>query len=514
MAAKHSSRNGRKRHSGNVLIWIPAVGYIRMSSDKQEASPSQQKAEILKFAEREGYTIVRWYEDDGIAGWKDTREAFQRLIDDAETRKDFEAILVWDQNRFSRFPPVEACYYWHRLDKANVHLASVNQGRIEWGSIAGFLTATIRQHADSEHRFKLSADVKRGQRARAERGLWIGRPPFAYVLVDGRLVVGDSIRVELVRRLFAEYLEGRSLRGIARRLNDEGLVSLNDGRPWIAAGVRDKLANPAYAGIFRLRGVEIPANHPAIVSMDDFDRVQELLSARQRQTTPVQDGGGFLFTRLLKCGACGSPMSGRDSSRHYYKCRGAMDAGSIACDGNTVKQADLYPAVVEGIEEHWMNPKVVKALRDELHRQVDKDRPVADPGRLARQLTTVEAKLTKAKRRLIEVDADMLLLVQEHIRELRQQQEQLQQAVEASRTPRDAMYADADERVDRAVKLFSTLSQTLREADPVHVREFFREAVQHIKVWTSWEMTGRKRSYRLERGSIALKGDNLSTPSG
>ena len=58
------------------------------------------------------------------------------MIDDAEIRKDFRAIVVWDQNRFSRFPPVEACYYWHRLDKANVHLATVNQGRIEWNSIA------------------------------------------------------------------------------------------------------------------------------------------------------------------------------------------------------------------------------------------------------------------------------------------------------------------------------------------------------------------------------------------
>ena len=47
---------------------IDAVGYIRMSSDKQEASPVQQRQEIKKLAERDGYRIVRWYVDEGISG--------------------------------------------------------------------------------------------------------------------------------------------------------------------------------------------------------------------------------------------------------------------------------------------------------------------------------------------------------------------------------------------------------------------------------------------------------------
>ena len=186
-----------------------------------------------------------------------------------------------------------------------------------------------------------------------------------------------------------------------------------------------------------------------------------------------------------------------------------MEAGSKVCDGNTVRQADLFPAVVGAIEQYWMNPQVVKQLRDEMRRQVDKDRPVADPKQLAKQLSSVESKLTKAKRRLIEVDTDMLPVVQEHIRELRQQQEQLQAAVEAAQTPRERIYSEVDERIDKAMQAFSTLSTTLRKADPVHCREFFREAVQHIQVWSEWEMHGRKRSYRLDRGVIALQADKL-----
>lgn len=46
---------------------INAVGYIRMSSDKQEASPTQQRQEVTALAKRDGYRIIRWYIDEGVS---------------------------------------------------------------------------------------------------------------------------------------------------------------------------------------------------------------------------------------------------------------------------------------------------------------------------------------------------------------------------------------------------------------------------------------------------------------
>ena len=87
----------------------PAVGYIRVSIDKQEDSPVRQKAEIAKLAQREGYRIIRWYEDHGISGAKTLkRPEFRRMIRDADDRGDFRAILCWDQDRLERFDSIEA----------------------------------------------------------------------------------------------------------------------------------------------------------------------------------------------------------------------------------------------------------------------------------------------------------------------------------------------------------------------------------------------------------------------
>ena len=64
---------------------IAAVGYVRMSTDKQETSPEQQKQEIQAYAAKHGYSVLRWYADLGISGDKtEKRVQFQQMIADAE----------------------------------------------------------------------------------------------------------------------------------------------------------------------------------------------------------------------------------------------------------------------------------------------------------------------------------------------------------------------------------------------------------------------------------------------
>jgi DNA invertase Pin-like site-specific DNA recombinase len=46
----------------------PAVGYIRMSTDKQEDDPARQQGGIDEMAKRHGYRIIRWFEDHRISG--------------------------------------------------------------------------------------------------------------------------------------------------------------------------------------------------------------------------------------------------------------------------------------------------------------------------------------------------------------------------------------------------------------------------------------------------------------
>ena len=482
--------NGARGNGNSGLI--PAVVYIRMSTDDQADSPEQQRREIAKYATANNYRIVREYLDEGISGWKEERDGFQQLITDL-TRGDFEAVLCWDQNRFSRFPVLEANHYWYLLDRAGVHLATCNQGRLDWHSIAGWLTASITQYGDAQHRHKLSADVKRGKQALAERGIWQGRIPIGYKVNGTRkLELGDDHEVAIVRRIYSDYLAGKSTRHVGIDLNNEGIQSRH-GRGWSATTINTILSNPAYIGTYQHGSTVIERNHPAVIDRDTFATVARKMEERKPRTSPFLGGGGYLFTGLIKCGKCGSAMCGytaMSGNRHYH-CHGRMAKGASFCDRNSVEQSELAEHVVSAIYDRFTAPAVVKRLRAELHNATKATTSKVSADKLRQQLGTLETKLSKAKRRLVEVDHDMLALVQDQIRDLTRQRGELEAALEAARTPRAALVEQADAKVDKALEVFARLRTSLHSDDTLELRELLAESVDKVDVWTTPRQHGR-----------------------
>jgi DNA invertase Pin-like site-specific DNA recombinase len=158
-----------------------AVGYIRMSSDKQEESPEQQREEIVKLAETHGYTIIRWYEDRGVSGDKTrNRKGFLQMIDDVKRRGDFGAILCWDQDRFGRFDSIEAGEWISPLRRAGVEMICVVQGRINWDDFAGWMIYQITQEGKNQFLVSLSNSVMRGMLKQARDGYGKRRSPYGY----------------------------------------------------------------------------------------------------------------------------------------------------------------------------------------------------------------------------------------------------------------------------------------------------------------------------------------------
>jgi site-specific DNA recombinase len=207
MRRTHFTMNGR----------IPAAAYYRMSSDKQDRSIDEQREEVRRYAQENGYEIACEYWDEAISGWKaEQRAGFQRLIADAQ-KGSFQAVLCWDQDRFSRFPVLEANHYWYLLDKAGVHIATVAQGRLDLDDLGGWLKASVTQHGKAEYCRDLSRNTVRGMRERRLKGIWSGRPPYGYRRgEDGKLDLGDPAEVAIVREIFQMRQDGMGFKRIAR----------------------------------------------------------------------------------------------------------------------------------------------------------------------------------------------------------------------------------------------------------------------------------------------------------
>ena len=109
---------------------IPAVGYLRRSTDRQEQSIGDQRKAIDRYAMEHGYDVLHYYIDDAISGTTtEQRKAFQELIADTKERDcPFTHVLVYDVKRFGRLDNDEAGFYRFTLRKRGIEIVYISEG--------------------------------------------------------------------------------------------------------------------------------------------------------------------------------------------------------------------------------------------------------------------------------------------------------------------------------------------------------------------------------------------------
>ncbi len=273
---------------------IPAVAYLRRSTDKQEQSIGDQRLEIARHAEEQGYQIIREYVDDAISGTSaDERPGFQRMIADA-ARGDFAAVIVWNSDRFSRGDVTETEHYRYLLRQANVKVLSVTKDYLARDGIDGDVLRTVKQFQNRQYSISLSQNTLRGQISAIMAESDPGRAaPYGYdreiLAPDGsvmfrirfcpgrvrevydkdgklqatyakgqsllkpgkeckaRLVLSDTERVQVVKDIFRMCLDGLGFASIAAELNAKGIPGpLRE--VWGFTTVKAILENPTYRG--------------------------------------------------------------------------------------------------------------------------------------------------------------------------------------------------------------------------------------------------------------------------
>jgi DNA invertase Pin-like site-specific DNA recombinase len=91
-----------------------AAVYVRMSTEHQQYSTSNQMDVIREYAKKHGFTIVKEYSDQGKSGLNiEGRESLGEMLKDVrEGRAEYGVILVYDVSRCGRFQnPDESAFY-------------------------------------------------------------------------------------------------------------------------------------------------------------------------------------------------------------------------------------------------------------------------------------------------------------------------------------------------------------------------------------------------------------------
>lgn len=118
--ATHSDKNEEAPETD-----VPAVAYVRMSTDHQKYSTENQLDIIRNYATARGLKILRLFEDSGRSGLRlDGREALQNLMAEVRTgQADFKTILVYDVSRWGRFQDAdEGASHEHVCSRAGIQV--------------------------------------------------------------------------------------------------------------------------------------------------------------------------------------------------------------------------------------------------------------------------------------------------------------------------------------------------------------------------------------------------------
>jgi site-specific DNA recombinase len=455
-----------------------AVGYFRPAGGRGD-SLAQQSRRFLDYCEAQGYEVAATFAEDAKT---DGVPAFGRLIDFLkEPEKGFMAVVVPSATTLADELAVAAarCLQIERLGAQVQVMDGSPKDKDALGAIIDGWTAAqaggIREKVrDALHK-------------KAVRGEVLGRPPYGYkVGAKNRLEIVQEEAV-VVRYIFDLYLkEALGIRLIARRLNEEGLQTRRS-RPWSMVTIRDILRNRAYLGTYQRLGVRVPGTHEALVSPDDFRRVQERLSERRTNYSP-RKVSGFVLSGLARCGTCGNRMIGvsrkqawtrrRDGSEQvasyrYYQCESRTNQG--ICTYNTHRAEELEDAVRQHLSD--LDPRQLATAGDDTAVIVQwqaearrlRERLQQIDRRLGRSLEAVaNDKLSRGQLRAEGLElADERLKLEAELRDAEWRSEHYASAAERRRTRNAAL--------DLAVKEWPSLSLLEKQ-------QVLRELIDHVEV--------------------------------
>lgn len=347
------------------------AAYTRVSCDKDAMlhSLSQQVSYYSTLIQSRGdWIYCGVYSDEGISGTKDTRENFNRLMDECRNG-NIDLIVTKSISRFAR-NTVTLLATVRELKAMGVGVYFEEQNINTLSSDGELMLTVLASYAQEEAR-----SVSENQKWRVRKNFEDGKPwcgkMLGYRYENGVYVVVPE-EAALVKRIFSEYLSGKGPTAIANELNREEVIAPREGR-WYRSGIMKIIRQYAYTGNLLLQRTysnnyidkkmcfnhgELPmyhveGSHEAIISLEDFAAVQEEIKKRFERVTRKQTHDSPFCLRII-CGNCGKKYRRRMANKRYvWVCSTYVCEGKSTCQSKQIPENTLIEATkqVLGIEE-------------------------------------------------------------------------------------------------------------------------------------------------------------------
>lgn len=359
--------------------------YARKSMEAEDAqalSIDSQIKEMLEVARRDGLNVAEIKREAHSSKEVGQRPVFNQML--AEIREGkYNAILTWAPDRLSRNAGdlgavVDLIDY-----KQLVEIRTPGQ-KFANNPNEKFLLMILGSQAKLENDNK-AVNVRRGLKTRCEMGYRPSTPPTGYLSENRKdkkcQVKVDPKRAAIIKRIFEKVgNEKWSGRKIYRWLLDIGFKTKTN-KSMTLSNTYLLLRNTFYYGEFEFpvgSGNWYQGKHVPLITRELFDKVQVNIS---EHFIPKTESKEFAFTKLIKCGHCGSGITADEKfkklkdggvNRHvYYLCTKAKNTD---CKNPPVSESILVESLIELIDKIDLDELGIKEkLKQEIDR-IDKFR--------------------------------------------------------------------------------------------------------------------------------------------
>mgnify|MGYP001387901777 CR=1 FL=1 len=360
---------------------LRVAAYCRVSTDNEEQATSYD-TQIQHYREyiisKPEWELVDIYADEGISATNTKkRDDFNRMIDDCKLGL-IDLVITKSISRFAR-NTVDCLNYIRELKEMNIPVFFEKEN-INTMDAKGEVLITIMASLAQQESESLSQNVKLGMQYRFQQGkIMVNTTCFLGYDKDdkGNLVINQK-QAEVVKRIFREYLEGKSILAICRGLERDKIKTSRGNKRWHDSSVRKILENEKYMGDALLQktytvdflnkkrvknnGIMpqyyVEDSHPAIISKEIFMQVQEEI-ARRGMLKDVHGrrkcfSAAHAFSQITFCADCGAEFSRLHWNNHgkksiVWRCSKRVE-DYTKCSARTIKEDDLQQAFVEALQ--------------------------------------------------------------------------------------------------------------------------------------------------------------------
>lgn len=384
-------------------------------------------AAYIKSQASEGWVPTKErYDDGGISGGTLERPALKRLLEDIAARR-IDIVVVYKVDRLTR-SLLDFAKVVESFDTAGTSFVSITQSFNTTTSMGRLTLNMLLSFAQFER--EVTAERIRDKIAQSKaKGMWMGgTSPIGYQ-AEGRTLAIVEEHAELIRHIFARYLELGNIRLLQNELLLSGVIKPvrlsttgrpHGGAPFNRSELYNLLSNRVYVGDIVHKDKHWPGLHPPIIDPESFDRAQQLITRHVKGDRSPQDAAERSLLPGRVVGDTGEPLIAthtckktRDGNRRYrYYVSRSLHLGDRARGGMRIPALEIEQVVVSRLTEMLENPiatseanatlseivtqgavqrsqKLAAALRS---RRIDHHRPLVRS--LVRQVIVGESSLT------------------------------------------------------------------------------------------------------------------------